>query len=368
VALADASDPGGTFADDDGTVAEGAIEAIALEGITFGCNPPGNYRYCPLGSVTRGQMAAFLARALALPSSTSDHFIDDNESVYEGAINRLADASITQGCDPPAKTMFCPDRAMTRGEMAAFMARAFDLPPSSTDWFVDDDGTIFEAAINGVAEARITLGCNPPSNTNYCPSDTMNRGQMAIFLARALDLTRLTPPAAIRVPVLHVDNAAHFIVSLDDNFWRVGLIGLDAPVIGESCFYDGTDAMAALVSARSVRIDSDVTGDQIGRPFVNAEMVEAGWASAVDVPPDSRYADLFAMLENRAQTEGLGLWGSDCSADRLTDDCEDSYPDFCIPPPPPDLDCADMATRNFTVVPPDPHGFDENNDNIGCRG
>jgi hypothetical protein len=41
-------------------------------------------------------------------------------------------------------------------------------------------------------------------------------------------------------------------------------------------------------------------------------------------------------------------------------------PDFCIPPPP-DLDCADVNGRNFTVLPPDPHGFDREGDGLGCE-
>jgi hypothetical protein len=55
--------PGGTFTDDNGNVHEPNIEAIAAEGITFGCNPPENTKYCPGDAVTRGQMAAFLDRA-----------------------------------------------------------------------------------------------------------------------------------------------------------------------------------------------------------------------------------------------------------------------------------------------------------------
>jgi uncharacterized protein YbjT (DUF2867 family) len=58
--------PGGTFVDDDGSVHEGSIEAIATEGITRGCNPPANDQFCPDDPVTRGQMAAFLVRALGL--------------------------------------------------------------------------------------------------------------------------------------------------------------------------------------------------------------------------------------------------------------------------------------------------------------
>lgn len=47
--------------------------------------------------------------------------------------------------------------------------------------------------------------------------------------------------------------------------------------------------------------------------------------------------------------------------------CDPSYPTVCIPPPPPDLNCSDIPHRNFVVLPPDPHGFDTDNDGIGCE-
>jgi len=50
-----------------------------------------------------------------------------------------------------------------------------------------------------------------------------------------------------------------------------------------------------------------------------------------------------------------------------TPSCDPSYPDFCIPPSPPDLDCADIPTKNFTVLYPDPHNFDGDGDGIGCE-
>jgi hypothetical protein len=39
----------------------------------------------------------------------------------------------------------------------------------------------------------------------------------------------------------------------------------------------------------------------------------------------------------------------------------------CIPPPPPDLDCADVSYRRFRVLPPDPHRFDGEGDAVGCE-
>lgn len=47
--------------------------------------------------------------------------------------------------------------------------------------------------------------------------------------------------------------------------------------------------------------------------------------------------------------------------------CDPSYPDVCIPPPPPDLDCPDIPHRRFRVVQPDPHRFDSDRDGIGCE-
>ena len=48
--------------------------------------------------------------------------------------------------------------------------------------------------------------------------------------------------------------------------------------------------------------------------------------------------------------------------------CDPSYPDFCIPSPPPDLDCDEVPEKNFKVTGSDPHGFDADNDGIGCEG
>jgi len=149
---------------------------IADQGITSGCAPD---RYCPDASVSREQMAAFLSRALALPASGVDAFDDDDGSLFEADINRVAAAGIATGC---GTRTFCPDAWVTREQMASFLARALDLPPSVTDFFTDDNSSIHEAAINAIAEAGITSGCTA---TTYCPKGVVSRGQMAAFLHRA---------------------------------------------------------------------------------------------------------------------------------------------------------------------------------------
>jgi micrococcal nuclease len=49
--------------------------------------------------------------------------------------------------------------------------------------------------------------------------------------------------------------------------------------------------------------------------------------------------------------------------------CDPSYPGFCIQPPSEvgDLDCADISGAWFTVLPPDPHYFDADQDGYGCE-
>lgn len=131
VALANGLPPGGTFIDDDGNVHEGNIEAIAAAGITRGCNPAeGNTKYCPSSDLNRGQMAAFLRRAFEYPTSTVDFFIDDDGSTFEADINAIAQVGVTQGCNPAGgNTRYCPDELVRRDQMASFFARALDLPP-----------------------------------------------------------------------------------------------------------------------------------------------------------------------------------------------------------------------------------------------
>ncbi len=144
--------PGGTFRDDDGNIHEGSIEAIAAAGITRGCNPPVNDRFCPSDSVTRGAMAAFMVRALDLGPAATDYFSDDADSVFEANINSLASAGITKGCNPPGNDRFCPDDVVTRGQMAAFLVRAYGYTDDGGgDRFVDDDQSVFADAIDRLA-------------------------------------------------------------------------------------------------------------------------------------------------------------------------------------------------------------------------
>lgn len=174
----------GGFFDDDGSVHEAAIEELRAAGVTHGCNANGD-AFCPNKGVTRGEMAKLLYRALQLPPTDIDRFVDDDGSPFETAINTLAAAGITNGC---GEGTFCPTRVMSRAEVAAFISRALELPASTADHFGDDGESLFEADINALAAAGLTSGC---SEGMFCPTAVANRSAAASFVVRAM---RLLPP------------------------------------------------------------------------------------------------------------------------------------------------------------------------------
>ncbi|MGF1666673.1 MAG: hypothetical protein ACFCVC_10430 [Acidimicrobiia bacterium] len=96
------SQVGSRFSDvDPDNIFKADIEWLADQGVTRGCNPPANDRFCPDESVTRGQMAAFLVRALGYSAAGSVDFVDDNSSVFESDIEKLATAGVTRAVTRP---------------------------------------------------------------------------------------------------------------------------------------------------------------------------------------------------------------------------------------------------------------------------
>ena len=105
------------FTDDESSIHETDINTLAANGIATGC---GGGRYCPGQVVTREQMASFLRRAFGVAGSATDAFTDDETSIHEDDINAVAAAGIATGC---GGSRYCPLGTVTRGQMAAFLER-----------------------------------------------------------------------------------------------------------------------------------------------------------------------------------------------------------------------------------------------------
>ena len=97
-------------------------------------------------------------------------------------VERLADRKITIGCKlEPFR--YCPDRPVTRAQMASFLVRALDLEAAPSAGFTDTDRTVHAANIDALFAAGITIGCKTEP-LRYCPDEPVTRAQMATFLYR----------------------------------------------------------------------------------------------------------------------------------------------------------------------------------------
>ena len=162
----------------------------------------------------------------------------------------------------------------------------------------------------------------------------------------------------------------------------VRLIGIDTPETVDpsqpaQCFGEQASRFTAPVthrpgpfgwsSTRSGTIGTGARSRTCGwtdRLF-NRRLVARGYAVVDTYPPNVRYVDVFTAAQAAAERDGRGLWGACPVAEPHR--CDPAYPGVCIPSPPPDLDCADIAYRHFDVLPPDPQNFDGDHNGIGCE-
>ncbi len=183
------------FDDVDGTTHAPAIRCLADARITVGREPG---RFVPNAVVTRGQAATFLVKSYeaatgrTLPAGP-DRFTDDDGSTHEANIDALAEAGVISGV---SETRFAPNATLSRGQMAALLDRFLDLldddevnrsfpPATAADVFPDDSSSVHVAAIDRLAVRGVVSGL---PDGRYGPLADVTRGQVATFLARALDL------------------------------------------------------------------------------------------------------------------------------------------------------------------------------------
>jgi hypothetical protein len=163
---------------------------LSMWGVSRGCSATPSL-FCPESLLTRGQMAALIIRAMFgenFTYTTTPYFTDvPSTDPFFGYIQKLRDLGITRGC---SATTFCPDAALPRADMAAFLIRAKlgglfgdNFTYSTTPTFVDVPATVSQFPyVQKLYELGITSGCSP---TQFCPNSLLTRQEAAAFLVRA---------------------------------------------------------------------------------------------------------------------------------------------------------------------------------------
>lgn len=142
--------------------------------------------FCPSAPVDRKTMAVWVVRVVDgqdPPPVTGSRFDDVDASGFHAPfIERMAELGITTGCGDGSG--FCPDRKVTRAQMAAFLSRAYHLPGGPDPGFGDVGADAwYSPYVSRLAASGITVGCR--DGTVFCPDRDTTRGQMATFLHRA---------------------------------------------------------------------------------------------------------------------------------------------------------------------------------------
>ena len=174
------------FTDVGGNTHEEAIDALADLGV-LDRTECGEHMFCPDDPIKRWVMAVWLIRALRgdMTSDGTSRFADvDAAEWWSPFAEQLAIRKITAGCET-GPLRYCPQDSVTRGQMATFLVKAFDLPDAGPAGFADTAGNTHASSIDALATAGITAGC-ATDPLRYCPDDHVTRAQMATFLHKAL--------------------------------------------------------------------------------------------------------------------------------------------------------------------------------------
>lgn len=151
--------------------------------------------------------------------------------------------------------------------------------------------------------------------------------------------------------------------------YKIRLSLVDTPEINEPGYSQATSFTTQMCPVGSyITIDQDDLQlyDQYDRllanVFCNGKSLNSALVYNGHAEISTRYCSISEFSDYPwAQRFGCAI------PEPIQNDCDVSYPDFCIPSSPPDLNCGDIAQKKFTVIQPDPHGFDGDGDGIGCE-
>ena len=165
----------------------------------------------------------------------------------------------------------------------------------------------------------------------------------------------------------------------------VRLVLIDTPERGDYGYDHATDYLESLCPVGSpvvIDVDDWQESDRYDRILgvvycdvwnLNEEMLASGWADVYEIYCSESefgghsWVKQYGCNSSYQNTSPSASSSSSTVSSSSSSDCDPSYPDFCIPSPPPDLNCGDIHQKRFTVLQPDPHRFDGDKDGIGCE-
>ncbi|USI68247.1 S-layer homology domain-containing protein [Lactococcus petauri] len=183
------------FRDISQSIFKNHINWIYGRGITTGYTPT---TYNPEAKVTRGEMATFLNRLAGSPSYKAPFNVYTDVTQYKNQILWLTATTVSYGTAPH----YNPNGKVTRGQMAAFlhrMAKVSGNAPTSGKYstnFLDVQNNMFKNDIGWLSSKGITTGYTP---TSFQPDSDISRGEMAAFIYRFYNVimaSNITPPPA----------------------------------------------------------------------------------------------------------------------------------------------------------------------------
>ena len=161
---------------------------------------------------------------------------------------------------------------------------------------------------------------NTPAPTSTTALPTATHIPATVILAPPTALSTATSaPAALgdTAVVTAIIDGDTIEVSMGGASWRVRYIGMDTPEVGQACGSEATQANAALVSGKTVRMVKDKSEtDRYGRllryvyvgdTFVNGALVSGGWAVPKDYPPDTAMSATLHSLVSQGTGRGCAL-------------------------------------------------------------
>ena len=119
-------------------------------------------------------------------------------SPFHADIITIATEGITSGC---GGGNYCPASPVRRDQMAVFLLKSEHgssyLPPACTGVFSDVPcPSSFADWVEQLATEGVSSGCG---GGNYCPSSSVTRAQMAVFLLKTSNGSAYVPPPAVGI-------------------------------------------------------------------------------------------------------------------------------------------------------------------------